>query len=138
MSLEGRGYLIPAPSPRTARLSAGAATTTASPVRRRLLRARSTSTGPSSPSHPHVGTILPDRHVPVFIDNRALAEQGAIFLPDNPHQYGFGPGLEPKKAACFAYPRRSESAQATYPRVRVSVNPVRRLPDRDGSRLHPR
>ena len=25
-------------------------------------------------------------------------------LPDNPHQYSFGRGLEPKKPACLPYP----------------------------------
>ena len=26
-------------------------------------------------------------------------------LPDNPHQYSFGRGLEPKKPACLPYPQ---------------------------------
>ena len=31
-------------------------------------------------------------------------------LPDNPHQYSFGRGLEPKKPACLPYPLMSGSS----------------------------
>ncbi|MFT5683128.1 MAG: transposase [Myxococcota bacterium] len=54
--------------------------------------------------HHSGGGVRPDRTADKEGTSQTeTIEQGAILLPDNPHQYGFGPGAERGNPACLAY-----------------------------------